>query len=328
MAVVRKIFIVAPSNCVSGGPELCHQLGDVLNRAGERAFMLYLPFTWPDRLPGQRWEVPLCYQKYHVRSATAEDVEPGSVVIFPEAAVQAVDRFPGTETFFWWLSVDGFFRAAELRGSDFEDDLNVLRRCVDKHLYQSEYAREFLEAEGLGPAHRLSDRLSNIYLDNLSVVQVPRERRDLVVYNPAKGMPRTQLILDVLAQRDNAPEVAAVTRMWPHQVKELLEQAKVYIDFGPHPGKDRLPREAAVCGARVVVNRRGSAGNMVDVPIPDMFKIDDTKPGFEDAAADLVMALLGDFDKHQKWFNYYRVVIALESAGFIDDIAALFPREV
>lgn len=28
-----------------------------------------------------------------------------------------------------------------------------------------------------------------------------------------------------------------------------MRKAKVYIDFGFHPGKDRIPREAVMCGA-------------------------------------------------------------------------------
>lgn len=54
----------------------------------------------------------------------------------------------------------------------------------------------------------------------------------------------------------------------------MLLKAKVYIDFGPHPGMDRLPREAALCGCCVITNRQGAAAFHKDVPIPPQFKID------------------------------------------------------
>ena len=48
----------------------------------------------------------------------------------------------------------------------------------------------------------------------------------------------------------------------------------IYIDFGEHPGKDRIPREAALRNLIVITNRNGAAVNNIDVPIDNMFKID------------------------------------------------------
>jgi len=47
----------------------------------------------------------------------------------------------------------------------------------------------------------------------------------------------------------------------------------MYIDFGTHPGKDRIPREAALRNCIVLTNRNGAADNNVDVPIPNEYKI-------------------------------------------------------
>jgi len=44
---------------------------------------------------------------------------------------------------------------------------------------------------------------------------------------------------------------------------------KLYVDFGKHPGKDRMPREAAVHGCCIITGRRGAAGNPFDIPIPN-----------------------------------------------------------
>ena len=52
----------------------------------------------------------------------------------------------------------------------------------------------------------------------------------------------------------------------------LLKRSKVYIDFGPHPGMDRLPREAALAGCVVLTNREGAANFEEDVPLPSEFK--------------------------------------------------------
>ena len=51
--------------------------------------------------------------------------------------------------------------------------------------------------------------------------------------------------------------------------------SRQYIDFGPHPGMDRLPREAALAGCVVITNREGAANFDEDVPLPSEFKFDE-----------------------------------------------------
>ena len=66
-----------------------------------------------------------------------------------------------------------------------------------------------------------------------------------------------------------------------------------YIDFGPHPGMDRLPREAALAGCVVVTNREGAANFDEDTPLPSQFK-------FRAFGVDRIYAMLKDCccDKH------------------------------
>jgi len=62
-------------------------------------------------------------------------------------------------------------------------------------------------------------------------------------------------------------------RISPEEVTTLLHRAKIYIDFGPHPGMDRLPREAAIANCIVITNRSGAARYEEDVPIPSIYKV-------------------------------------------------------
>lgn len=48
-----------------------------------------------------------------------------------------------------------------------------------------------------------------------------------------------------------------IENMTTQQVKSLLGNSKVYVDFGNHPGKDRFPREAAIMGCCVITGKRG-----------------------------------------------------------------------
>ena len=49
------------------------------------------------------------------------------------------------------------------------------------------------------------------------------------------------------------------------------------MDFGFHPGQDRLPREAAILKNCIITNKEGSAAIFQDVPIADEFKFNERK---------------------------------------------------
>jgi hypothetical protein len=321
-----KVFIVAPGNTVTGGPELCHQLADALNQDSKRAFIIYAPFDG-------RHETPTRYRHYNTHQARCEDVEPGSIVVLPEVYGDIVGTFPGCRVYMWWLSVGNFFKVVPPVNLDAAPSANVKRqqlKDISRHaalnLYQSDYARGWLESNGLQPASRLSDQLAGTYLDALAC---PPQgfRHNLIVYNPTKGLPRTEQVLRALA-RDGGPEpdIIPMANLSPASMHKLLSHAKVYLDFGGHPGKDRIPREAAALGCCVLTNTRGSAGNAVDVPIPDEFKINDRKHGWERRAARKIRVLLNDYDRQRSRFDHYRAVIAGEPAQFRADVRAVFER--
>jgi hypothetical protein len=326
---MKKIFIVAPGDTTTGRPELCHQLAHVLNQDVERAFVLYHPFD-------QRYQIPNPYRKYNVRPVTLRDVDPGSVVILPEVYAPLIKFFRKAEIYFWWLSVDNFFvslgntNVAKVLGLGLAAKIQfvALRRRVSKHLFQSEYAREFLESAHLEPADRLSDCLADEFVEAI-LKPNGQAREDLLVYNPAKGLNRTELILRELRESNGPlPDILPIEGMQPSQVRHVLERAKVYIDFGEHPGKDRIPREAAALGACIIVNRRGSAENSTDIPIAEEFKIDDRVAGFESVVVEKIRMLMREFEQQRVRFDSYRQAIRMESASFLDDVHTIFPADL
>ena len=43
------------------------------------------------------------------------------------------------------------------------------------------------------------------------------------------------------------------------QIINIFKKTKIYLDFGYHPGKDRMPREAVLFNNCIITNKRGSA---------------------------------------------------------------------
>jgi hypothetical protein len=285
------------------------------------ASIVYYPFD-------RTFKSPTPYEDYSLNVAGRGDIGPGSVVVLPEVYGHIVADFPNCDVYFWWMSVNFFQAATHIRQGKPEVQLEGIRRHAAAHLYQSEYARQFIESSGLGPTLRLSDMLTDNYLQAISE-PCTDPRDNLVVFNPAKGMERTRVLLVALGKGvRSVPKTVPIVGMTPTQVELALEAAKVYVDFGTHPGKDRLPREAAAMGCVVVTNRRGAAGNGVDVPIPGEFKLDDRKPRWERRAAAVVWRLLDDFEAQTCKFDAYREMIAAEPAQFAADVRAVFPVKV
>ncbi|WP_084582016.1 hypothetical protein [Sphingomonas azotifigens] len=322
---MAKVFLVAPTGIVTGGTELSQQLGHSLRRHGVDARMLYTPFDQPAATPE-------AFIRYDVPVASLDDMTPGDIVVLPEAFPRLLPMFKGMRIYFWWMSVDNFFmvefsRLARMfpRWLYARGTMARLRQGVDVHLYQSDYARQFLEANKLGRAESLTDYLAQEYLDGIETAANATARENLLVYNPKKGAERTALILAELERRGRTDiKPAPLQNMNRDQVKDLLTRAKLYIDFGGHPGKDRIPREAAAKGACILTNKRGSAANARDVAIDEYYKVDDTRDGFAVEAVDRIIAIMDDFGSHAPRFDRYRASIAAEPARFEDEVRAVF----
>jgi len=205
----------------------------------------------------------------------------------------------------WWLSVDN--NKGRFSLEQFKRRIDVL------HLVQSAYARHYVmsnierihhsERSSNGERERDDDdrvlnltefipHATNAYSSSGNFVKKNSNGRDLdIVYNPVKGIHFTdEIIRRAGGKRAKSMSCGSTVcsgikftpigkgvngrdRLTGEEVVELLKRAKVYIDFGPHPGMDRIPREAALAGCIVLTNREGAANFDEDVPLPSMFKI-------------------------------------------------------
>jgi hypothetical protein len=318
------VFVICPADKITGGPELLHQLVGLLRSLGRDARIVYFPFRKGHRVPEP-------YRQYRVEVGLVKEITPKSMVVVPETSAWKVLKLPKSRIYLWWLSVDNFlkeivanrsrhfFPASVVRNAA----LALVRRRATAHLYQSEYARQFCNSQCLYPLYPLSDYLSPRYLEAAGT-QRAQTRDNIVVFNPAKGMERTKAILEVLSRSASPIKAIPIQNMDREQVMELLSRAKIYIDFGSHPGKDRLPREAAALGCCVITNRRGSAANARDLPIPAEYKIDDADPTFPQRAVETIIRICGDFPRYATDFDEYRRRIGREPEQFAAEALDIF----
>lgn len=99
------------------------------------------------------------------------------------------------------------------------------------------------------------------------------QKQNIVCYNPVKGLAVTNQIKSLNPDINFVPIVG----MEENQIIDLLKTSKVYIDFGHHPGRDRIPRESAILGNCVITNSSGAAGFFNDIPSGKKYKTSDVE---------------------------------------------------
>lgn len=317
----EKVYVICAAYYKTGGTEVLHQLVYHINKQGGDAYIAYI----------RLYEVPsLCnpaYEKYvdkkHIVEVDDIEDKEGNAIVIPEGYPKYIDRYIKAEKLLWWLSVDNF------EGIYGFDDIKINRmheqfkRTINLHLVQSEYAHIYLRNKGVPESKimHLADYINDIYFESVEDTGKKNDRKDIVLYNPKKGVESTLSIMEI------SPDISYVPLkdMSTEEISELMRQSKVYIDFGNHPGKDRIPREAAVSGLIVITGRHGSADNDVDIKIPDRYKLKEEEVSGGEVA-DVIRDCLRNYNDKIVDFEAYKRIIREEKDEFIEDVKKVFFR--
>jgi hypothetical protein len=329
--VFDEVLIFSPS-IKTGGPEALHQLGYHIARHGGMARMVYydVPFsTEGDVFRCGDGPFPLVeyFAQYQPQVLRESSVGPNTLLVFPEPLSKSAATFGGNrcQRALWWLSVDNAIQANPgLLNEEYRQAFFADRSLL--HLYQSEYARTVLmnhKAQQLLPLYDYTDPQ---FVDRSSSMsdEIPvGDRNNNVCYFPNKGRELAERFIAHSASLRNKTEFVAIRNMTKAQVRDALFQARVYIDFGHHPGKDRVPREAAIAGAVVLLHATGAATYYGDHPLlPEYhFTRDDILSGRLHQRLD---DILDDPDAHFAAQRLYRQNILLEREQFDMQVRSLF----
>ncbi len=343
-----KVYVFLPTNRASGGPELLHQL--VYHLRNDLKIGAYLYYPYKDSNPIHNF-----YKKYNNPVTKNIEDSDSNVLLFPEAyrVLPIVSHYQNIQKIMWWLSVDNFylptfwgnrkyffyrvinkiwrsfFKTAliDIEGKIYKKvNFSTLKlpkeiQNVDFYLVQSFYALNYLLQQEISKekVFYLSDHLNEDFLKTQTDLS---KKENVVIYNPRKGREFTKKIMKKAKDIKFIP----ILNMTPNQVIEILQKAKVYIDFGNHPGKDRIPREAAILGCCVITGERGSAAFYEDVPILSEYKFEDKEENIS-LIVEKIKDCFENFDERYKDFKYYREVIKKEPTKFIEDLERIFVLE-
>lgn len=312
-----RFFIACPANLATGGTELLHQLSWHLSNRGIENYMLYRnanPVICP---------TPDTFIKYQVEYVSFFVDDETSVLVCPETMIDMIHVCTKGIIIIWWLSVDNYITCYQnYINRQGEMDLFKLKEKTNLfHFAQSKYAYEFVKKNilfGAQDIFYLKDYLNDEFIRTGENYRNQLIRKNIILYNPKKGMQNLEPIKEICRKDIQWIPLAGLT---PNQMAMLMCCAKIYIDFGAHPGKDRIPREAAVCGCCIITNREGSAAYLEDVGIPEKYKIVDMQN--YRCVLETIYDLMDNFEKRVVEYEAYVTSILNEKNEFEREIDSM-----
>jgi len=298
---------------VSGGPEAIHQLSDAIAGFGGEVVIAYygaqMGISIEDALISCSYSgspTPSAYRDYRSFTAARIPLTSRSLVIFPEPVIGwAMPHRPFTQAI-WWLSVDNaLIKSPALSYESHRQQFFQTPHLI--HFYQSDYARDFLTKGGAKKIYPLADYTAERF--HQSSKSVTRDQS--ITYFPRKGGALASVFFDSHPELNRVP----VENMTPDAVHETLRKSQIYIDFGHHPGKDRVPREAALSGNIVFLHERGAAAFHMDHPLDRFFLFISTDVS-NGSLYERVKQALADPDKAFSAQRIYHARIATERDEF------------
>ncbi len=325
MKKYKKILVVCPSNMTTGGPEALHQLVNHMVNMGLPACIVYTPFNVQSN-------IPQVYEKYQTPIGKYED-EIGNIIIFPEIYPMQAMQVKKADASLWWLSLGNFLERKN--ESKLRDLFHYIKAIIRKkrpingarslksliHFSQTQHSTKYLLSCNITPIP-LIDSINEFFLND-DHKKHKDTKENIILFNPTKGKDVTEKLIK------NFPEYKFIPLKGhkPAELSKLLYSAKLYIDFGQHPGRDRMPREAAIHGCCIISGILGSAGNDIDLPIPKIYKINAKNKDFIKIFEEISKNIFDEFDFHYKAFENYRNYLKSEPTIFKQQIADFFIKK-
>lgn len=292
-----QILHQCPGDLASGGTEGIHNLIAELSKYADAS-------VWYTR-----GSAPKQFAEYNCKSVTTLPAGFKGAIIFPEVWADEVAN-PIYHNFVKvvnWQGIDVYYW-----NTPKEKQLRFLKIPNVIHIAMSEYGMKHLRDLGLYPI-KISDCINEAFFN---IPKEELERGDVVLYNPIWGK-FTQFQQDVM----NKARKAGI-KFFPLQgysraeLINIFRQSKLYIDFGQFSGRERLPREAVMCGCCILTSRNGTAGVYEDNFIDNMYK-----PVEVDKAVDMINYVLQNYDRCKTDFEAYRQSMRFERF-------TLYPKQV
>lgn len=323
-----KIIIFCPPKKVTGGPEALHQLADRLDKIGvENVFMHYIPKRKNAKAKN--------YAVYKTKEIDSVEDHPDTILIIPESMTFLIKKYPLSQKVIWWLSVDFYkilmdyrirkqsfltkmFYRQEDREYHFETLPNVFQWA------QSYRSGIYLKKHGI-PDNQIDyvcDYINPSFTRDKNVIKKDLSDRK-VLYNPKKGKDQISLLIK------NSPELnwVPIQNMDAQQIKVLMTESLLYVDFGENPGRDKMLRESVSQDCCIISGKNGSSAYYEDLMIPDDYKFDFSGSKVS-AIISKIKEVLENYPDHIPHFVKYKNIVLNEENVFENKLKEIFTKDL
>lgn len=338
----KKVYIFCPANYTTGGPETLHYICDIINNNGGDAYMFY-------NKKGS--VVPKPYTIYNVKVADKIEDSSENLFVVSEPYTDLLFKYKKVKKAIVFLSVEYYIKSK----SKFVINNFLKERKLPKFFYPLVYLyakmrkwnmntkfvnltsdeyllscngqvnKKFLVELGVNP-DKIAYVCGPLNKEFLEEAKVEATKENVIAYNPKKGYEYTKLIIEKYNELYNDAKFIPIQNMTPAEVHDLLRSAKLYIDFGNHPGPERIPREAVVSGCNIITSRNGSANFYEDVPIKDEYKFDCNNLNVDEVCR-CMNKLIVNYEEHKTDFDVFREKVFNQPEIFKENVLNTFLRK-
>lgn len=285
---INKIQILIPGGGFYGGLESLHQFVYMANSLGVKISCVYIP---TQNIIGKNisFKKNINLKNYKIKIDRKVDDTKNVCLVIPETFTGYIRAIRKAKISIWWLSVDNyidkiksenqqnlrnylvllanffrkiFFSFINLNHYNKSLDLNEIKNKKIIHLCQSYYSYEFLKKK----------KIKNLLIlkDFIQIRNRKKFKKNIdIILNSNKGQKYNELFIK---EYNEIFKIKKLKNMSLNLTQKKLNQSKFFIDFGHHPGRDRIPREAVSQGSKVLIMKEGAAKNKLDVNINNDYK--------------------------------------------------------
>ena len=299
-----QILCMCPSNIATGGTEGIHNLIHTLNVVGADAKILYVG--------NKENPQPEEYAKYKCEYLTEFPKNFDGCIIFPEIWANKViePEYSKCQVAVFWQGVDvyNWSTPVDKRGLFLKRD-NVI------HITNLQYGIQYLKSLGI-EAVKVADVLNEDFFKEYEECL----RSDVVLYNPTKiKMTQFQKVVMTRLTTERGIKFMPLEGYSRQELIDIFRHHKLYIDFGVFSGRERLPREAVMCGCCIITSHTGAASYYEDVAILDKYKCHT-----EQEAIQTILDTLKNYDMCKEDFKQTQELLIQDRDNYLNEVEALY----
>lgn len=319
----QNIIIFCPPKKATGGPEALHQLADKLQQIGvKNVFMHYLP--------NRKNAKPKNYNVYKTKEINNIEDNPENILIIPESMTFLVKKFPESQKIIWWLSVDFYKILMDYRIRKQSFFTKLFYNQKDREYYFEPFPNVFYWAQSFRSGvyireHKVPetqidyvcDYINPIFLKNREIKKDLTDKK--ILYNPKKGKKEISLLIQ------NSPELEwiPIQNMNADQIKKIMSESLLYVDFGENPGRDKMLRESVSQDCCIVSGKNGSSAYYEDLMISEEYKFDFSEDKIPEIITK-IKAVLENYPDHISHFLAYKNIVLNEETTFEEKLKEIF----